>query len=343
LIWIDELGIDVLVRVLGPLDRADVEAGLVGEGRRADVRRLRVERPVEHLGDVVAHRGQALEPAGGQAVEAELELQVRDDGRQVGVARALAEAVEGALHLAHAGEHGGHGVGDGTARVVMAVDAERGVAADVTVHRGDDLADLVRQAAAVRVAQHEVRRPTDDGGFQRPQRDLGVVLVAVEEVLEVDHHPPAGAAEEAHRVADHRLALVERGLQRLEHVVVPALGDDAHRLGAGVEQVAQRRVVVDLALRPPGGAERDERRRLEAQLLGRAGEELDVLRVGAGPAALDVVDAEVVQLLGDAQLVLDRGRHALDLHAVAQRRVEDLDAGAGAGALAHDAATFPEK
>ena len=55
------------------------------------------------------------------------------------------------------------------------------------------------------------------------------------------------------------------------------------------------------------------------------GEELDVLRVGARPPALDVVHAEHVELLGDAQLVLDGRRDALDLQPVAQRGVEDLD------------------
>ena len=57
----DQLRIDVLVGVLGTDDRADVQAGLVGERRRADVRRLRVERPVEHLGDVVADRSEPLD------------------------------------------------------------------------------------------------------------------------------------------------------------------------------------------------------------------------------------------------------------------------------------------
>ena len=95
-------------------------------------------------------------------------------------------------------------------------------------------------------------------------------------------------------------------------------------VGAGLDQVAQRRVVVDLALGAAGRAERDQRARAQRQLVAGAGEELDVLRVGAGPAALDVVHAEQVELLGDAQLVLDGRRHALDLQAVAQRRVEDL-------------------
>ena len=64
---------------------------------------------------------------------------------------------------------------------------------------------------------------------------------------------------------------------------------------------------------------------LELQLGRRPAEELVVLRVGAGPAGLDEVDAEPVELLGDAQLVVDGERDALELAAVAQRRVVDLD------------------
>ena len=195
--------------------------------------------------------------------------------------------------------------------------------------------DLVGQRAAVGVAQHDVAGALDDGRLERPQRELGVGLVAVEEVLHVDEHPPAVAGEELDRVGDHRLALVERRLQRLGDVVLGALGDDAHRRRAGLDEVAQRGVVVDLAARPAGRAERDERARRQLQLGGGPGEELDVLRVGARPAALDELDAEVVELLGDAQLVLDGRRDALDLQAVAQGRVEDLDV---SPCLAHDVA-----
>jgi hypothetical protein len=48
--------------------------------------------------------------------------------------------------------------------------------------------------------------------------------------------------------------------------------------------------------------------------------------VGAGPAALDEVHAEAVELLGDAQLVVHREGDALQLGAVAQRGVVDVDA-----------------
>ena len=54
----------------------------------------------------------------------------------------------------------------------------------------------------------------------------------------------------------------------------------------------------------------------------RLAEELGVGDVGAGIAALDVVDAELVQHGGDAPLVLEREVDARRLRAVAQGRVE---------------------
>ena len=111
-------------------------------------------------------------------------------------------------------------------------------------------------------------------------------------------------------------------------MVVPRLPDDADGVGLGLDEVAQRLVGVDLALHPPRRSERDEPAGGELQLLRQPPEQLVVLGVGAGPAGLDVVHAERVELLGDAELVVDRERDALELRAVAQRRVVDLD-GAG--------------
>ena len=227
--------------------------------------------------------------------------------------------------MAGAGGDGGHRVGDGAAGVVVAVDADDRVVADVGLDVGDDPADLVGQRAAVGVAQHEVGRTVDDRRLDGTQRELGVRLVAVEEVLEVDEHHATLPGEELDRVGDHRRALVERRLQRFDHLVLGALGHDAHRRGVGLDQVAQGRVVVDLAAGPAGRAERHERGGRQHEFVRGAGEELDVLRVRPRPAAFDVVHTEEVELLGDAQLVVDGGRHALDLETVAQGRVEHLD------------------
>ena len=60
----------------------------------------------------------------------------------------------------------------------------------------------------------------------------------------------------------------------------------------------------------------------KAKLDRRASEELFVLRVGAGPASFYVCDTEMIELLGDAQLVVHGERKTLLLRAVSQRRVE---------------------
>ena len=56
------------------------------------------------------------------------------------------------------------------------------------------------------------------------------------------------------------------------------------------------------------------------------GEELGVGRIGAGIAALDIVDAELVEHAGDRQLVGEREVDAIGLRAVAQRGVEQIEA-----------------
>src|SRR5207244_3709111 len=75
-------------------------------------------------------------------------------------------------------------------------------------------------------------------------------------------------------------------------------------------------------VRPEG----DDGRGRELQVAGRAAEQLVVLGVGARPTRLDVVHPEPVELLGDAQLVLDGQRDPLELRPVPQGRVIDLDA-----------------
>jgi hypothetical protein len=87
-------------------------------------------------------------------------------------------------------------------------------------------------------------------------------------------------------------------------VVVPALADQGHRRRAGFQQGAQVGVVL-----AQGGLWRVLPK--AASLRGAQihapgpGEELGVLGVGTGPAAFDVMDAEIGQALGDGELVVD--------------------------------------
>ena len=120
-----DLGIDVLVgRSPGPPQRRGVQPALVGEGRHADERVGGLGRKVHQLGDVVAHERQPLHPALGQRGDAQLQREIGDHRHQVGVARALAVAVDRALHLPRTTDHGSHRVRDGTTAVVLGVDPD---------------------------------------------------------------------------------------------------------------------------------------------------------------------------------------------------------------------------
>ena len=81
-----------------------------------------------------------------------LQRQRRDQRHEIGVAAALAEAVQRALHLPRAGADGGERIGDRVVGVVVGVDAELFAGNDAR-DLADDALDLVRQRAAVGVAQ----------------------------------------------------------------------------------------------------------------------------------------------------------------------------------------------
>ena len=82
----------------------------------------------------------------------------------------------------------------------------------------------------------------------------------------------------------------------------------------------QRLVLGGLDVAAAGHAEGADGGLLELDL-GEHLEELELLRVRAGEAGLDEVDAELVELADDPDLLLRGQGHALALHAVAEGRV----------------------
>ena len=185
----------------------------------------------------------------------------------------------------------------------------------------------MRQRTAVGVAQHHAVGAVDHGGLEHPHCVFGVRLEAVEEVLGVEEDADPLTLQERDGLADHGHTLVERGAQRLGDMEVPALAHDAGGGGTGLDERGQRGIDVDLPGRTPGGTEGHEFSGAQVELLRSPLEELGVLRIGLRIATLDPAHPEELELLGDAELVVDRERDALELGAVAQRRVEDLDRG----------------
>lgn len=136
---------------------------------------------------------QLLQPS-GDAPDAHLQLQVGDQGAQVGVAAALPDAKQRPLDLAGTSLHGRQGAGDGAARVVVGVDGDA-----VFREGGDDVAhsllDLVGKASSPRLAQHEDLGSRLRSHLQAAHGIVPVLLPAVEEVLGVEEDPLALANE----------------------------------------------------------------------------------------------------------------------------------------------------
>ncbi len=102
---------------------------------------------------------------------------------------------------------------------------------------------------------------------------------------------------------------------------IPGLAEDGDRRGCGFDEMADVGVAVDGVAGEARGTEGGEAGVLEAEV-SRAGEELLVLGVGAGPAALNVIDTEFVELLGDDEFVGDGEGDGFTLRAVPERGVE---------------------
>ena len=244
---------------------------------------------------------------------------LRDDRRQVRVSTALAVAVHAALDVRGAGLDRRERVGNRHVRVVVGVDANHPV--EPLSDLGDELGHARGRAPAVGVAEAQDVGARAMRRLERAERVVGVGAVPVEEVLGVvDHFLPV-VLQMPDGLGNQDEVLVERDLERPQHVKVPGLAEDRDRGRASFDKGGNARVLVHTVFGEPGRAERGEPRMPERQLAS-ACEELAVLRVRPGPASLDVVNAERVQLLRNDELVVHRERHGLTLRAVAKRGVE---------------------
>ena len=204
----DHFRLDVLVggRILQ--HRAHVHAAFVREGAVADERLIVAHRQIGQLGDEARDGGQGLQLLAADGGVAQLQLQIGDDGHDVGVAAALAVAVHAALHVGAAGFHRGDGIGHGDVAIVMRVDADDAVEALANFRNHFD--DAMRQIAAVGVAQAQHVGAGLLRGFERAHGEIGIGVVAVEEMLGVVDHFAAVVLEILYGFADQQQILLLR-------------------------------------------------------------------------------------------------------------------------------------
>ena len=139
----------------------------------------------------------------------------------------------------------------------MRVNADM-VAGNFFTDLADDFLHLVRQRAAVGVAQHHPARAFVVGRLGAGERIGRIGLVAVEEMLAIEQHLAAFGLGGAHAVADRGEVLLLGGLQRHPHVIIPGLGDEADGVGLRRQQRGKAWIVGRRTAGPPGHAERGQ-------------------------------------------------------------------------------------
>ena len=286
------------------LVRLDGEAGQVAHqpGRGGDLLRLDAARELLELRWARAQR--------------------HHDLFEGGVAGPLAEPVDRDLDLPRAGLDGRKGVGRGEPQVVVAVDADRRVAADEIDDAPDERPELRRDGVADGVG--DVDRGgagLDDGLVDLHQevevgaaRVLGAELdlgVAAQGVAAVGH--PLASGGQRLVAADPQLVLEVDVAGGDEDVEMGPLGD-ANRLDG-----ALRIAVLTACQRRDGDA---------PNFAGDPLHGLEVAGRGGREAGLDDVDLEADELACDFELLGRRQAGARGLLPVAQGGVEDAD-GAG--------------
>ena len=190
--------------------------------------------------------------------------------------------------------------------------------------RRDDLshhaADLGGKGAAIGVTQHDPARASVMGGLQAGQRIGGVGAIAVKEMLGIQHRLAALGDDMGDAGADVFKVLLKADAKGGRHMKIMRLAHQADRRGAGVEDGGQHIVILRAATGAFGHAKGGHR---GAGLRG-GGEELAVGRVGARPAALDIINAQRIQRQRDLPLVTGRELDALGLLTIAQGGVEKV-------------------
>ena len=295
------------------------------EGVAADDRLVGLHAVAGQAAHEAARAGDlARVDAGGQPDVGLPRVQQHHDLLQRRVARALAEAVDGALDLPRPGEHAGEGVRDGQAEVVVAVHRQRHVAqaGDELVHPRQERRVLLRHRVADRVGEIDRRGALVDGDLHDVGRELHVGAGAVHR-RELD--VLAQRARLGDRCPGQALDVLARGLQLVLDVDVRGRDERVDARPSGILDRLPR--TVDVTRVRAGQARHD-------RSFDLAGDRLDGLEVAGRrdrKARLDHVDAQARELMGDLELLGRVERDARRLLAVAQRGVEDQNPVVGPG------------
>ena len=267
--------------------------------------------------------GQHGQAARRQAGLMQLHFQYGNEGAQIRIAAALANAAHGALNHHGPGLHRGQGAGHGQPAVVVAVDADGQPGPGQ--HLADDLLHLIGQGAAVGVAQRQAGGAALPRCLEGSQGVGRIGLVAVEKMLRVKPHPQSAVCEGGNAVANDAQVFLRRAAKHIPHMEQRAFAEQADCVRTAAAQGLQPGIVLCDGAGANGGPKGSQAGMTEQPLFPHHGKESGVLGIGSRIAALDAGNPQLVQGQGNAALVLQGKGHALGLRAVPQCGVQQLD------------------
>ena len=250
----DLLGRHMLVCARVLLRCRGVKPALVRKSRFTDIGRLRVRRTVQALVEHARQLHQLRQVfLGDTGLVAKLQHKSRDQADQVRIATPLAKPVDRALHLTCACADRRQRIRHCHPGIIMAMDAEPCVRHSLA-HRADNLEHFRGQRAAIGIAQHHPGRAALMRRFHTIDGIAGVVFVAVEEMLAIEHRFTALVHGGGNRPADHVQIFLEACLDRSFDMEVPGLADKAGGRNLGIENSVQARIVCSTATTAAGHA-----------------------------------------------------------------------------------------
>ena len=203
----------------------------------------------------------------------------------------------------------------------MCVDPKTGIRQG-SAHSAHNLEHLIGQRATIGVAQHNPCGPAIMRGTRAIDRICGVVLVTIKEMFAVKHRFPATFPGCCHRLADHLKVFFKAGLQGSLDMKVPGLAHKAGCRHLRIQNRIQPRIIGRAAPAATGHAKCHHAGIFQRRWIA---EKRVISGVCPGPAALDIIDSDLIQRMGNGNLVGMRKIHTTRLAAVTQRGIKQPD------------------
>ncbi len=222
----NSIGRDVLVTHWVFAHRVGVVPSLVRKGTRPNVRRMGILIEVADRCNESRGVGQRLQLLVGNAVDAELEFERRDDRTEVCVSTPFTIAVCRPLNVHSARSEAGQCAGHGEAAIVVGVDADVVLDSKLGVDVRHDLRNVLGKGAAVCVTEDQRFGTRACGGPEAIHRICRVCPVAIEEVFGVVEDSLSVLPKKRDGIRNHLEVLCERHAKHISNLRRAVLADD---------------------------------------------------------------------------------------------------------------------